>query len=79
MALIPLALHLAEGDLPSFKHLFTSQGLVLMSADLGGGLDVMCTPRQLRLYTDALIEIADEGCRREDALTDVPLPWRVPT
>lgn len=76
MATTSSFLHLRHGEIPTLIAVFEvgDPARVMASVALGGGVSAILSPRALRVYADALVEVADEACRREDALTDEPLP-----
>lgn len=81
MACFPLGLHLHEGDLPGRLQVFTSEGRVVASVEQrindDAELPIFGTPRVFRAWAEALLELAEEAVRREDAMTDEPLPFEV--
>ncbi len=79
MATFPLGLHLHEGDLPG-RLQFVVPGddrprFAACRQRVNDDSDFVLygSPRDMRAWAEALVELADEAVRREDALTDVPL------
>ncbi len=79
MADLTLRLHLRPDDRPRLDGVeMTTLGTAVAEVGLAAkfaGPSLFASPRTLRAWAEALLDVADEACRQEAALTDEPLPF----